>query len=88
MAINLYKNHPSILQIKQKLENVDHFSFKVVSISTIDKELRKLNSIWATMFGNIPIKILKQSSKQSSSSDIFQKLSNDALRACNFADKL
>ena len=30
-AINIYKNHHSILLIKQKLENVDHFSFKKVS---------------------------------------------------------
>ena len=27
-AINTYKNHPSILLIKQKLENEDHFLFK------------------------------------------------------------
>ena len=29
-VINTYKNHPSILLIKQKLENVDHFSFQEV----------------------------------------------------------
>ena len=34
-AINTYKNHPSILLIKQKLENEAHFSFKEVSISEI-----------------------------------------------------
>ena len=28
-AINIYKNHPSILLIKHKLRNVDHFSFKM-----------------------------------------------------------
>ena len=27
-AISTYKNHPSILLVKKKLENVDHFSFK------------------------------------------------------------
>ena len=27
-AINTYKNHPDILLIKQKLENVDHFYSK------------------------------------------------------------
>ena len=74
-AINTYKNHPSILLIKQKLENVDHFSFKEVSISEIEKELRELNSNKATTFGNIPTKILKQSSK--SCSDTLQKLFND-----------
>ena len=65
-AINTYKNHPSILLIKQKLENVDHFLFKEVSISEIEKELRELNSKSATSFGNIQTKILKQSSKSCS----------------------
>ena len=36
-AINTYKNYPSILLLEQKLENVDHFLIKEVSIS----ELRK-----------------------------------------------
>ena len=72
--------------IKQKLENVDHFSFKEVSISEVDKELRELNSNKVTTFGNIPTKILKQSSK--SCSDTLQKLFNDALRDAYFPDKL
>ena len=85
-AINTYKNHPSILLIKQKLENVDHFSFKEVSIIEIEKKLRELNSNKATTFGNIPTKILKQSSK--SCSDTLQKLFNDALTDGYFPDKL
>ena len=75
--INTYKNHPNILLIKQKLENMDHFSFREVSISETEKELKELNSSKAT-FGNVPTKILKQSSK--SCSDILHKLFNDALR--------
>ena len=62
--------------IKQKSENMDHFSFKEVSISETEKELKELNSSKAT-FGNVPTKILKQSSK--SCSDILNKLFNDAL---------
>ena len=58
-AINKYKNHPSILLMKEKLENVDQISFKVVSVSEIGKQLRELNSNKATMFGNIPIKNFK-----------------------------
>ena len=72
--------------IKQKLENVDHFSFKEVSISEIEKELMELNSNEVTTFGNMPTKILKQSSK--SCSDTLQKLFNDALRDGYFPDKL
>ena len=73
-AINTYKNYHSILLIKQKLENVGHFLFKEVSISEI-KELRVLNSNKATTFGNIPSKILEQTSK--SCFDKVQKLFND-----------
>ena len=85
-AINTYKNHPSILLIKQKLENVDRFSFKDVSVSEIEEELRELNSDKAIAFGNIPTKLLKQSSK--SCSNTSQKLFNDALRDGYFRDKL
>ena len=85
-AINTYKTHPSILLIKQKLEDVDHFSFKEVSVSETEKELRELNSNNATTFGNIPTKILRQSCK--SCSDTLQKLFNDALTDGYFQDKL
>ena len=72
--------------IKQKLENVDRFSFKDVSVSEIEEELRELNSDKAIAFGNIPTKLLKQSSK--SCSNTSQKLFNDALRDGYFRDKL
>ena len=65
---------------------MDHFSFKEVFISEIEKELRELNSNKATTFGNIPTKILKQSSK--SCSDTLQKLFDDALRDGYFPGKL
>ena len=52
--------------MKQELENMDHFSFKEVSISEIEKEWRELNSNEATTFGNIPTKTLKQISKSCS----------------------
>ena len=61
-VINTCKNHPSILLIKHKIENVDDFSFKEVSISKTEKEMRELT--WSlTTFGNILTKILRQSSK-------------------------
>ena len=65
---------------------MDHFSFKKVSIGEAEKELREQNSNKATTFGNIPTKILKQSSK--SCSDTLKKLFNDALRDGYFSDKL
>ena len=44
-AINTYKNHSSILLVKQNLENVNHFLFKEVSISETEKELRRLRLV-------------------------------------------
>ena len=37
-AVNIYKNHSSILLMKQKLQNVGHLSFNKVSICEIEKE--------------------------------------------------
>ena len=65
-AIKIYKNCPRILLIKQKLENVEHVSLKLVSISKTEKELRQLNSNKATTFGNTPTKILRENSKSCS----------------------
>ena len=61
---------------------MDRFSIKEVSINEIEKELRKLNSNKATTFGNIPTKILKQSSK---SCWMYYK---NSLRDGNFPSKL
>ena len=47
--------------------------------------MRELISNKATMFGNIPTKVLKQSSK--SCSDALQKLFHDSLKHGNFSDK-
>ena len=40
-AVKTHKNNSTILLIKQKLENMGHFSFKEVSISEIEKEFRE-----------------------------------------------
>ena len=85
-AINARKIYPSILLAKQKLENMDHFSFKEVSISETEKELREVNFNKTVTCGNIPTKIFKQSSK--SCADTLQELFNDALRNDSFLDKL
>ena len=65
-AINTYKSHHNILLMKQKLENMDLFSFKEASKIENEKEFRELISNKATMLSNIPTKVLKQSSKSCS----------------------
>ena len=76
-AVKTYKNHSTILLMKQKLENMSHFSFKEISKSEIEKNFRETNSCKVTTFGNIPTKLLKVNSK--SCSDTLPKLFNDAL---------
>ena len=60
-AISKYKNHPSILLIKDKMRNPASFSFKEAFLSDIEKELRNLNTKKASTFGNISSKILRAS---------------------------
>ena len=43
-AISKYKNHPSILLIKDIIRNPASFSFKEASLSDIEKQLRNLNT--------------------------------------------
>ena len=65
---------------------MNRFSFKKISLTETEKEMRELNSYKATTFGNKPTKILKQRSK--CCSDTLQKLFNDAIRAGFFQDEL
>ena len=58
-AISKYKNHPSILLIKDKIRNPASFSFREASLSDIGKELRNLNTKKTIIFGNTPPKILR-----------------------------
>ena len=46
--------------MKQKLENLDNFSFKEVSISETEKELREVNSDKASTFGKLKFKFQTQ----------------------------
>ena len=43
--------------MKQKIEDVDHFSLKKVSTSKIERELGEINSNKTTTSGNVPTKI-------------------------------
>ena len=60
-AISKYRNHLSILLIKEKIRNPASFSFKEAFLSDIEKELKNLNTKIASTFGNIPPKILRAS---------------------------
>ena len=85
-AISKYKNHPSILLIKDKIINPAPFSFKEASLSDIEKELRKLNTKKASTFGNILPKILRASKEGCSESSA--ELFNNTLLTSSFPTEL
>ena len=53
-----YKNHPSILKIKQIVTGAK-FSFQTTTTADIEKEMISLDSNRAIPFNDIPVKILK-----------------------------
>ena len=57
--IEYYKDHPSILRIKQKCQEIAEFSFKSVKATVIKDEIASLKTNKATGPDNIPAKILK-----------------------------
>ena len=57
-AIYKYQNHPSIKTILEKCNF--SFSFKTVSLTDIEKEMKSLNTNKASHSSNIPTKTLKQ----------------------------
>ena len=45
--------------MSQNIENGDHFSFKEVSISEIERQLGEINSNKPNTSGNLPTKIFR-----------------------------
>ena len=62
-AIMKYQNHPSIIMINENMSFESRFKFKVVNENDIQCEILNLNSKKSGTFGNIPTKILKDSSE-------------------------
>ena len=59
-AIDKYKFHPSILLVQKLLKNHNVFSFKIVEIGDIEKEINSINPRKATTSNSIPPKIFSQ----------------------------
>ena len=62
MALEKYKNHPSITAITKKMKNFGNFtfSFNFISHNAIVKELNKLKTKKASQKTGIPMKIVKE----------------------------
>ena len=62
VAIEKYKDHPSNKMINENVSFKTRFSCKEIRESDIQKEVSNLNSKKMETFGNMPMKVLKDSS--------------------------
>ena len=87
-AIAKYKNHPSILRIKNYLKEKDllFFSFEFVDKQKIPKEINKLKEKKACQEHDIPVKLIK-CNKDFFSQFIYHKF-NNSLFSSNFPSNL
>ena len=61
-AVNKFRNHPSIIMIKNKKKNDQSFSFGLITYDDALKKVKTYNTAKASQQSNIPTKILKQNS--------------------------
>ena len=57
-----FENHPSVKRIREKVNTIDDFSFKSLTILELQEEIISLNRTKNGTFGNIPAKIVKDTS--------------------------
>ena len=81
-----YQFHPSILIIKNKIENTNTFRFKHVMLSDIKNEIKGLNSNKEATHNNMPPKILRQSAEVTTNT--LQLIFNSAISNSEFPEKL
>ena len=84
LALEKYKDHPSITSIKNKMTSMDNpkFSFRFVSLNEILNKVNKLNRKKASQTTDIPVKIIKEN-KDVVSFYVFHNF-NNALSSCSF----
>ena len=58
MLLKIFSHHPSVLKIKAR-DSSDYFSFKLVTIEDICKEILALDASKATQSNDMPTKIIK-----------------------------
>ena len=80
--INKFKNHPSILKIKNRINITNKFSFINCNVADIEFEIYNLNTSKPTTFNNIPAKILVENSEISS--PLLCKIYNESIQDSNF----
>ena len=88
LALEKYKDHPSITSIKNKMTSMDNpkFSFRFVSLNETLNGVNKLNRKKASQATDIPVKIIKEN-KDVISFYVFHNF-NNALSSCSFPTAL
>ena len=59
-VIGKFKNHPSILKIREHYNSSNSFSFTQVNVNDVKKEIDALDASKAHQENDIPVKILKE----------------------------
>ena len=80
--INKFKNHPSVVKIKENINIEGNFSFRMSSVTDIENEMHKLNTKKPTTFNNIPAKILVDNSVICS--QLITQIYNNSILNSNF----
>ena len=83
--ITKFENHPSILKIKEMVCK-EEFSFNLVDLADVEKELSQLNSKKAHTQNDIPVKPLKETVDVCGS--VLLYLVNDSFTKCEFPSEL
>ena len=81
-----FKNHPSIIEIKKQVKNIEPFKFRKVSREEVYTQLKTLNPKKATTFQNIPCKLLKENAK--TCTEILTDIINTDISNNFYPDKL
>ena len=85
-AIMKYSKHPSIRKIRSFAQINGYFKFEEVTLKQMHSEIEGLNPKKATTFGNIPARVLKNSSDICSES--LQLIFNNCIQNGVFPDLL
>ena len=84
--IEKFKNHPSIIKIKEQTKYTNAFSFVQTSLDAMKSCINQLNISKPTTFNNIPAKILKEFSDVCSNQ--VNRLYNTCILEGNFPDAM
>jgi len=62
IAIEKFKNHPSVISINENISSSNNFDFETIQVDDVLNELNNLDGKKKGTFGNIPTKCLKEAS--------------------------